>query len=154
MHKSHVIGHKNSSVLSFSTFHCLFLQVGIITMLQFDGGRSACAQLQRRDSSKSTPSPQDDAWVDVVLPSSIPNDPIWVINIADCLSELSHGELPSTLHRVMPQAGQHPRNCLALFMGLDPSATLELKDRTVTYEEWRKDRIAQSQAVLRSKQSK
>jgi isopenicillin N synthase-like dioxygenase len=78
-----------------------------------------------------------------------PNDPIFVVNIADCLSELSQNYLPSILHRVMPEASSIPRNCLALFVGLEPQETLTFGNDTMSYEEWRKKRIAKSQAVLR-----
>eukprot|EP00526_Cylindrotheca_closterium_P018846 CAMPEP_0113658808 /NCGR_PEP_ID=MMETSP0017_2-20120614/31980_1 /TAXON_ID=2856 /ORGANISM="Cylindrotheca closterium" /LENGTH=361 /DNA_ID=CAMNT_0000573233 /DNA_START=37 /DNA_END=1119 /DNA_ORIENTATION=+ /assembly_acc=CAM_ASM_000147 len=72
--------------------------VGVITVLLFDGGNSAV--LQR----KSSPS-ENDQWTDVTLPAMVPEDPIFVVNIADCLSELSNNFLPSTLHRVMPGSG-------------------------------------------------
>eukprot|EP00934_Nitzschia_sp_Nitz4_P006404 Nitzschia sp. Nitz4//scaffold169_size48518//26224//28335//NITZ4_007074-RA/size48518-snap-gene-0.53-mRNA-1//1//CDS//3329538394//6394//frame0 len=121
--------------------------VGIITMLQFDGGNTTCATLQRQCLASSTDG--QIKWIDVPLPAKIPDDPIWVINIADCFSELSHNEIPCTLHRVIPQSGPNKRTALALFMGLDPDAMLELPDsRVLSYEEWRKERIAKSQAVL------
>jgi isopenicillin N synthase-like dioxygenase len=38
-------------------------------------------------------------WVDVTLLDQIPEDPIFVIKVADCFAELSRVKLPSTLHR-------------------------------------------------------
>ena len=121
-------------------------------MLLFDGGERSCGRLQRVDKRTDREATVETGtkWVDVALPATVPTDPIWVINVADCLSELSGGELPSTLHRVMPAGGEDPRSCLALFMGLNPTSQLKLKGGTVTYEEWRRDRIAKAQAVLRS----
>ena len=113
--------------------------VGIITMLLFD--RGDCAVLQRSDGAGG--------WVDVYLPNSVPEDPIFVVNIADCFSELCGGRLPSTLHRVdARQAAGAPRNCCALFVGLDPNVELEVNGTTLTYEEWRKRRIARAREVL------
>ena len=53
----------------------------------------------------------------------------------------------------MPGSGLSPRNCLALFVGLQPQEMLHFychdqEEGTMTYEEWRKRRIAKSQAVL------
>ena len=121
--------------------------VGVITMLVFDsggggGGAETCASLQRRDG---------DAWVDVELPRTIPSDPIFVVNVADCLSELTQGKLPSTVHRVVARRGSKvPRNCCALFVGLHPNCQLQIGDEQMSYEEWRKRRIARSQQVLKS----
>ena len=125
--------------------------VGVVTMLLFDGGN--CASLQRihktTPSTYGSSSTDEGIWVKVPLPP-IANDPVFVVNIADCLSDLSHGILPSTLHRVVPERGNVPRNCLALFMGLDPNQEIVLKDGCVlTYEQWRKRRIASSQDVLK-----
>ena len=129
--------------------------VGVITLLLFDGGRNTCAKLQRRDCRDDT---GEDGWVDVDLPSTVPrDDPILVVNVADCLAELSNGILPSTVHRVVavreePQS-HVPRNCCALFVGLDPDCELPLGDSDtpiITYEEWRRRRIARSQAALKN----
>jgi len=114
--------------------------VGVVTILLFDQGD--CAALQRSDGSGG--------WVDVSLPKTIPADPIFVVNVADCLSTLARGKLPSTLHRVVTQSGTTPRNCCALFVGLDPTQVLEVNGESMTYEEWRKLRIARAQAVLKS----
>ncbi|CAJ1961771.1 unnamed protein product [Cylindrotheca closterium] len=130
--------------------------VGVITVLLFDGGNSALLQ---RKSSPTNENNDEDQWTNVTLPPMVPEDPIFVVNIADCLSELSNNCLPSTLHRVMPGSGVSPRNCLALFVGLQPQEMLHFhhdhdngqQDGTImTYEEWRKRRIAKSQAVLES----
>ena len=67
--------------------------------------------------------------------SAVPqDDPIFVVNVADCLSELSGGALPSTVHRVVaarqePQS-HVPRNCCALIVGLDPDCELRLGGKT------------------------
>jgi isopenicillin N synthase-like dioxygenase len=121
--------------------------VGVITMLLFDAGD--CAVLQRKDTSSGSKEP----WANVVLPSRVPSDPIFIVNIADCLSDLSDGDLPSTLHRVVPGSGVTPRSCLALFVGLDPKESLTIKDERMTYEEWRKRRIAAAQSVLKASSS-
>ena len=115
--------------------------VGVATILLFDGGD--CASLQRSDGSGG--------WVDVELPKATPDDPVFVVNVADCLSDLSGGRLPSTLHRVATSSGTTPRNCCALFVGLDPAQQLQIGDETMTYEEWRKRRIARAQEVLKSR---
>lgn len=108
--------------------------VGVVTVLLFDGGDVAA--LQRAD---------DDNWIDVKLPFDIPNDPIFVVNIGDCLSELCEAKLPSTMHRVMPRRGTIPRNCLALFVGFKPDQILEIGGDRITYEEWRSLKIAKAQ---------
>lgn len=122
--------------------------VGVITVLLFDGGNSAV--LQRKNSASEKGVDNQDEWTDVNLPSNVPEDPIFVVNIADCLSELSNNFLPSTLHRVMPGSGVSPRSCLALFVGLQPQEMLHFHEGTMTYEEWRKRRIAKAKAVLES----
>jgi isopenicillin N synthase-like dioxygenase len=126
--------------------------VGVITMLLFDGGD--CAALERKDNVSGSgiqgDSADDVSWAKVLLPSTVSADPIFVVNIGDCLSDLSQGYLPSTLHRVVADRGSVPRNCLALFVGLDPNQTLTLHGGdTMTYEEWRKRRIATAQRVLK-----
>ena len=127
--------------------------VGVITMLLFDSGK--CASLQRAASS-SMPDPDNVDWIDVDLPI-VDDDPIFVLNVGDCLSELSGGSLRSTLHRVIPRpcltgsTQDVVRTCLALFVGLEPSASLSLPSGEVlSYEQWRKRRIAQAAAVLKS----
>jgi isopenicillin N synthase-like dioxygenase len=104
--------------------------------------------LQRR-ISRSQSSPKEE-FRDVLLPHCVDNDPVFVVNVGDCLSELTRNTLPSTIHRVVPREGNTPRNCLALFVGLDPEQELKLSDGiVVSYEKWRKNRIAESQKVLR-----
>ena len=145
---------------------------------------------------------QDSDWIDVPLPPIVEGkDPVFVVNIADCLSELSHGWLESALHRVVPvlvprnqnkkttatspagrqqqQGEQNTRNGCALFVGLDPNQKLVFPgkrrsnrnddddeyhhqrdqsslsmaheegqqegQRILTFEEWRKERIARAQ---------
>jgi len=116
-------------------------------VLLFDAGTSAC--LQRYDGNN---------WVDVKLPSEVPSDPIFVVNIGDCFSDLCGGKLPSTLHRVMPRNDSGsmpltPRNCLALFVGLKPDQTLHIDGTAITYEEWRKRKIASAQKALNTSTS-
>ena len=129
--------------------------VGVITCLLFDKGD--CAVLQRADTTSSTSGggckqEAERKWIDVQLPSRVPDDPIFVVNVGDCFSELCGGILPSTLHRVMPREGSIVRNCLALFVGLDPSDEISLPTgETMTYEEWRKQRIARAAKVLKGK---
>ena len=129
--------------------------VGVITVLLFDGGD--CATLQRSQSSDTDNDENDcenvnshHSWVDVKLPTTIPQDPIFVVNIGDCLSDMCDNALPSTLHRVMPcKGGTLDRNCLALFMGLNHDEVLNLPSgECMTYEEWRRRRIACAQDVL------
>jgi len=153
--------HKKKGKKQISPLVAAHTDVGVITMLLFDG--PGCAQLERNDKEKT------DGWTNVSLPFRIPDDPVFVVNIGDCMSELTLGSLPSTLHRVVADY-QHkdPRHCLALFVGLDPQAQLTLpvgcrKDtsggdneaegdpQVMTYEEWRKNRIARAQKVLKTK---
>ena len=118
--------------------------VGVITFLLFDSGD--CATLQRANDDK------EGSWADVKLPRQVGDDPVFVVNLGDCLSELSNNLLPSTLHRVIPTADTIPRNCLALFVGLDPHEVLILPNgNKMTFEVWRKLRIARAQSVLKSK---
>jgi len=127
--------------------------VGVITVLLFDNGK--CASLQRASSVENVEETNSE-WIDVSLPSdSLERDPVFVVNVGDCLSDLSGGHLRSTLHRVVPKKCHNRmkdvvRTCLALFVGLEPSATLTLPrgKQNVTYEEWRKMRIARAAAVL------
>uniref|UniRef100_A0A7S4MYP3 Fe2OG dioxygenase domain-containing protein n=1 Tax=Odontella aurita TaxID=265563 RepID=A0A7S4MYP3_9STRA len=126
--------------------------VGVITLLLFDAGN--CASLQRAAGNKKEDGgagPQ--SWEDVSLPRSVGSDPVFVVNVGDCMSELCDGELPSTLHRVVPRrGGSEPRNCLALFVGLDPGETVLLPSgERITYEEWRRRRIARATEVLKLK---
>jgi isopenicillin N synthase-like dioxygenase len=115
--------------------------VGIITILLFDG-KDTCATLQRSDGHGG--------WVDVELPREVPHDPIFVINIADCLSELSHGRVPSTVHRVVANpSSSAPRNCCALFVGLDPNAKIQVGSRVLTYSQWRRLRVERATNILK-----
>jgi isopenicillin N synthase-like dioxygenase len=115
--------------------------VGIITILLFDG-KDTCATLQRSDGHGG--------WVDVVLPQKVPHDPIFVINIADCLSDLSHSRMPSTVHRVVTNpSSSAPRNCCALFVGLDPNAKIQVGSNILTYAEWRRLRIERATNILK-----
>eukprot|EP00522_Entomoneis_paludosa_P008806 CAMPEP_0172449018 /NCGR_PEP_ID=MMETSP1065-20121228/7856_1 /TAXON_ID=265537 /ORGANISM="Amphiprora paludosa, Strain CCMP125" /LENGTH=743 /DNA_ID=CAMNT_0013200617 /DNA_START=37 /DNA_END=2268 /DNA_ORIENTATION=+ len=149
--------------------------VSLLTILLFDQGED-CANLQRYSSPNKQQAydiNQDNNkdWVDVPLPPLVKgHDPIFVVNVADCLSELSGGQLPSTLHRVVPTKGNPSqqkqsqkdattRNGCALFVGLDPHEPLRFPAKrnseemptdatTMTFEEWRKQRIAKAQRAL------
>lgn len=126
--------------------------VGVITMLLFDQGNAAVLQ---RISSQDNPGEKPE-WINVVLPSlEEDDDPCFVINVGDCLSELCGKILPSTLHRVMPVTLDNktstPRNCLAMFAGVAPDTVLSFPSleeeeaaRNMTYEEWRKYRVTRA----------
>ena len=127
--------------------------VGVITVLLYDGGD--CAVLQRQSTSPDGSDHRDNPrFRDVVLPSQIDDDPVFVVNIADCLSALTSKRLPSTVHRVMPREGVTPRNCLALFVGLKAEEKLTIDGHEISYEAWRKNRIAHSQSVLKKHHAK
>jgi isopenicillin N synthase-like dioxygenase len=116
--------------------------VGVVTMLLFDGGSRTCAQLQRSDGQGG--------WVDVELPSEVPSDPIFVLNVTGYISDSSQKRLPSTLHRVVARHELTiPRNCCALFVSLDSATQLSMdNNETISCEEWRRRRIV-AQMVLR-----
>ena len=116
--------------------------VGVITVLLYDGGD--CAVLQRQ---KITTDAGNNEFEDVSLPPQIDDDPIFVVNIADCLSALTMGRLPSTVHRVMPREGTISRNCLALFVGLKAEENLNIDGHEISYELWRKRRIERCMQV-------
>jgi isopenicillin N synthase-like dioxygenase len=114
--------------------------VGVITMLLFDG-TNTCATLQRSDGQGG--------WINVDLPPTVPTDPVFVVNVADLLSDLCQQRLPSTLHRVIARHDSSlARNCCALFVGLDSMAPLTIGSEIISYEEWRKRRIARAQMIL------
>ena len=124
--------------------------VGVITCLLFDKGN--CAVLQRAETTTGAREVgADRKWIDVRLPPKVPDDPIFVVNIGDCFSELCGGTIPSTIHRVMPKDdGTVTRNCLALFHGLSPADDITLPSgERMTYEGWRKNRIARAATVLK-----
>jgi len=122
--------------------------VGVITILLCD--RGDCAVLQRKSGSSGVScNDGNEKFEDVVLPSHILNEPVFVVNIADCLSALTSKRLPSTVHRVVPREGTIPRNCLALFVGLKAEQKLTIDGKEMTYEAWRKNRIVESQSVLK-----
>ena len=113
--------------------------VGVITMLLYDGSNT-CATLQRSDGQGG--------WIDIELPRNVPSDPVFVVNVADLLSDLSQKLLPSTIHRVVARSESSiPRNCCALFVGLDSKTQLTIDNVKTTYKEWRKQRIAKARDV-------
>ena len=128
--------------------------VGVITMLLFDQGNTAILQRTSQPSERQAVKDGGGEWVDVMLPP-LCDDPYFVINIGDCLSDLCGKVLPSTLHRVMPEEGSMPRNCLAMFVGLEPSTELTFPSgETMSYEEWRKCRVARASNVLKMEDKK
>ncbi len=133
--------HKKARKKQMAPLVAAHTDVGVITILLFDHGD--CAALQRSDGNGG--------WVDVRLPKSIPDDPVFVINMADCFSDLTGGHVPSTLHRVVASDGTQPRNCCALFVGLEANTILQVHGKSMTYEEWRRDRIQKAQNVLQMK---
>jgi isopenicillin N synthase-like dioxygenase len=123
--------------------------VGVITLLLFDAGD--CAVLQRYIGARPMESRQPRCWKDVTLPPELPKDPIFVVNVGDCFSDLCEGMLSSTVHRVMPCVqGIQPRTTLALFVGLGSDDELTLSDGNVSYAEWRRRRIGRAQLSLSS----
>ena len=149
--------HKKGSKGYMNPLVAAHTDVGVITVLLYDSGK--CATLQRvENASMADPTTKD--WVDVKLPDGPYSyddgyEPVFVVNVGDCLSELTGGSLRSTLHRVIPQPCKKDeidaaRTCLALFVGLESSASLTLPNgEDLTYEEWRRRRIAKATAVLK-----
>jgi isopenicillin N synthase-like dioxygenase len=114
--------------------------VGVITMLLYDGSET-CASLQRSDGHGG--------WINIELPQKVPTDPVFVVNVADLLSDLSQKRLPSTIHRVVARPESTiPRNCCALFVGLESQTQLRIDNVKMSYQEWRKGRIAKAQTVI------
>ena len=120
--------------------------IGVITVLIHDGGD--CAALQRQ--LKNTNVDENQLFENVILPAQIQDDPVFVVNIADCLSAITGERLPSTVHRVVPQDGVIHRNCLALFTGFKGEQKLTINGEEISYEAWRKKRVKESLSVLRS----
>jgi isopenicillin N synthase-like dioxygenase len=156
--------HKKGSKGYMNPLVAAHTDVGMITVLLFDNGK--CASLQRAADAQQSGvggncSSNNQEWIDVNLPSKnyLENDqdPVFIVNVGDCLSELTGGCLRSTLHRVVPRqcdkfnASQDVnRTSLALFVGLQQSAQLILPGGDVmTYEEWRRRWIAKALDVLK-----
>ena len=146
--------HKKGSKGYLNPLVAAHTDVGMITVLLFDSGK--CATLQR-SSSVAFEGGDKKEWLDVNLPSTI-SDPIFVVNVGDCLSELTGGYLRSTLHRVVPCPSKTStadldvvRTSLALFVGLEPSVQLVLPESAnLSYEEWRRRRIARALDVIKT----
>ena len=117
--------------------------VGVVTILLEDGG--SCAVLERADLNNSN------AWTPMRLPplNYVSQDPVFIVNIGDCLSDLSHGALKSTLHRVSVEPGDRPRHSLGMFVGFPPDVPLPLPEGPITYRDWRKARVAAAMATLK-----
>lgn len=65
--------------------------VGVITVLLYDSGK--CATLQRV-ADACTADPTTKEWVNINLPAGpyyIIDEPVFVVNVGDCLSELTGG---------------------------------------------------------------
>eukprot|EP00804_Cyclotella_cryptica_P004293 CCRYP_013500-RA/>CCRYP_013500-RA protein AED:0.00 eAED:0.00 QI:83/-1/1/1/-1/1/1/376/710 len=155
--------HKKGSKGYLNPLVAAHTDVGMITVLLFDNGK--CASLQRRKTDEATGSIEmsnDHDWMDVDLPFTNflrdDDDPVFVVNVGDCLSELTGGYLRSTLHRVIPRTCETSkddkdlvRTSLALFVGLEESAQLVLPSGdTLTYEEWRRQHIARALDVVKN----
>jgi isopenicillin N synthase-like dioxygenase len=130
--------------------------VGMITLLHIDGGKFAALE---RAADASTTNPDNIEWIDVDLSPFHDDDPVFVVNVGDCLSDISGGSLRSTLHQVMPRPclpsnasiDEVARTCPALFVGLELSTLLTLTSGEVhSYEEWRRRRIACATAVMKN----
>lgn len=133
--------------------------VGVITILAFDGGDVGRLQMYKKSTQE---------WVDIQLPSegdtggghsngSISSNGVayFVINVGDALSDYTGGVLKSTLHRVRASETAldccRPRHSLAFFVGLASDARVKLRDGTpVTYQQWRKQKIARSMGMLKA----
>ena len=109
--------------------------VGLLTILHYtNDDEPTCAMLQRRSK---------DNWIDI--PINDQDDPVFVINIGDCLSDMTGGKLPSTLHRIIPCPNfRKPRHCLAMFVGLQSDNQIIVDNKEMTFDEWRKQRIARA----------
>ena len=85
--------------------------VSVLTILIYDGN---CAILQRQDL--------DGTWKDVVLGNSHSSNECqlrFIVNIGDCISDMTGGALKSTLHRVVRnpnKCAKASRFCLAIFI--------------------------------------
>lgn len=154
--------HKKGSKGYLNPLVAAHTDVGMITVLLFDNGK--CASLQRSMKDKEQgliKMSNDQEWIDVHLPFTNclqdDDDPVFVVNVGDCLSELTGGYLRSTLHRVIPRTCESSkddkdlvRTSLALFVGLEQSAQLILPSGdTLSYEEWRRRHIARALDVMK-----
>lgn len=133
--------------------------VGVITILLYEP-TGDCAKLQRKSGKGQG---EEGNWIDVDLPP-LSEDPVFVVNIGDCLSDMTDGTLPSTVHRVILTGRSRERQCLAMFVGLNPEVVLQVVDAgeasgggentvTMTYEAWRRQRVKRAQASLNLKKN-
>ena len=139
--------------------------VGVITILLYEPDGD-CAKLQRKKRGNRSKGGgggggegegEEEEWIDVSLPP-LQEDPMFVVNIGDCLSEMTNGELRSTLHRVVLTGGARERQCLAMFVGLNSQVVMRVhsseadgETRDMTYEEWRRRRVKRAQAILKKR---
>ena len=115
--------------------------VGVITVLLFDPGDCAVLQRCAGRAGEIGGHSAGGEWKDVTLPFPT-SDPIFLVQVGDCLSEVSGGTLKSTLHRVAVGPGSSPRASLALFVGLGADTEVVIGGERRTYGAWRKERIA------------
>ena len=130
--------------------------VGVITILAFDEGTTGSLQVWRAS---------DKTWVELGYKDLVPestsaavegteDSAYFVVNVGDCLSDLTGGALKSTLHRVVPCVGsraRHLRHSLAYFVGLSSDTmVLTRAGKSVPFEHWRRERVKRSMQVLKA----
>ena len=102
--------------------------IGIITIRLYEP-TGDCAKLQRRrnvvvkGSTRGSSSEKSKEWVDVILPP-LNDDPMFLVNIGTGLSEMTQGTLQSRENRVVLTGGTRERQCLAMFVSLNPQSSM------------------------------
>ncbi len=154
-YKLETISNKSNDEINEKILVAPHTDVSVLTILIYDGDS---AILQRQDSNG--------IWQDVIVNNdnndnqnySSKSGPKFVVNIGDCLSDMSGGLLKSTLHRVIrnPKTSKsNTRSCLAFFLGFASDAIIKVgksKNRlALTFEEWRKQRIQKAMSILKNK---